>query len=257
MKRKNEKVPGFDEIIFENRNKEYGAYYLRRSYKSTECFSILGGIILFTVIIGALTLLIEKKAVGSNPQVFVIAKFDPVDPDLNKLRNQEPQKPVIAAEKSRYQAPVIVDDTAHITGTLPVNDIINDSARNRNIDDISIIPDNQEPVVPVEKEPETIVEEMPSFPGGEEALFGFISQNLKYPDEAAKNNISGKVIIKFAVAADGSVKRIEVLRSINPLLDEEAMRVISMLPKWRPGKQNGVPVAVWFFVPVNFKLMNN
>jgi protein TonB len=256
MKRKNEKVPGFDEIIFENRNKEYGAFWLRKSYKSTECFSILGGAVVFTAIIIGLTFTIDKKVIASNSPMVVIAKFDPIDPELNKLRKEEPPKPVVITEQNRYMAPVIVDDTSHITNTLAINDILKDSVKNRSVSDIIPVTDNPEQVIPVEKEPEIIVQEMPVFPGGEKALLSFISQNLKYPEEAVKNNLFGKVIIKFAVASDGSVKRIEVLRSINPLLDQEAIRVISMLPKWKPGKQNGVPVAVWYSVPVSFELKN-
>jgi protein TonB len=257
MKRKNEKVPGFDEIIFENRNKEYGAYRLRKIYKSTECISILGGAALFIAIIIGLTFTIDHKVIASNSSVVVIAKFDPIDPELNKLRKEEPPKPAVITEQNRYTPPVVVDDTVQITNTLAINDILNDSVKNRNVNDIISVTENPEQVIPVEKEPEVIVKEMPVFPGGEKALLSFISQNLKYPDEAIRNNLFGKVIIKFAVAADGSVRRIEVLRSINPLLDQEAVRVISMLPKWKPGKQNGVPVAVWYFVPVSFEIRNN
>ena len=257
MKRKNEKVPGFDEIIFENRNKEYGAYRLRKSYKSTECFSILGGAALFTVIIIGLTFTIDHKVIASNPSVGVVAIFDPIDPELNKLRKIEPPKPAVITEQNRYRPPVIVDDSVQITNTLPINDLLTDSVKNGNVNDLITLTESLEQVIPVEKEPEVIVQEMPQFPGGEKALLSFISQNLKYPDEAVKNNLFGKVIIRFAVAADGSVKRIEILRSINPLLDQEAVRVISMLPRWKPGKQNGVPVSVWYSVPVSFEIRNN
>ncbi len=95
---------------------------------------------------------------------------------------------------------------------------------------------------------------MPVFPGGSAALLKYIAENTKYPAEAEQNNIQGKVIIKFAVEPDGSVNRITVLRSVNPLLDEEAVRVIKSLTGWTPGKQNGIAVPVWYFVPVNFQL---
>jgi protein TonB len=98
------------------------------------------------------------------------------------------------------------------------------------------------------------VEESPVFPGGEIALLKYIAENTKYPQEAAENNIQGKVIVKFAVSSDGSVKRIEILRGVHPTLDQEAMRVVSTLPLWKPGKQNGKPVSVWFMVPVSFEL---
>lgn len=256
MKRKNEKVPGFDEIIFENRNKEYGAYYLRKIYKSTECFSIIGGGLTFAAIIIGLTFTIEHKVVAYSPPVGVVAKLDPIDPELNKIRKAEPAKPVIIPEQNRYQVPVIVDDTSQITGTLAAYDDINLNAINRNVNDTGITYIPTDPVIPDDIEPVPVVQEMPQFPGGEKALLDFISQNLKYPQEAVSNNVSGKVILRFAIAADGSVKRIEVMRSIHPLLDQEAIRVITMLPKWKPGKQNGVPVPVWFSVPVVFELKN-
>jgi len=111
-----------------------------------------------------------------------------------------------------------------------------------------LLPDN---------EPRIFVEEMPEFPGGNSALLRFVSDALKYPDEAIINNIQGRVTIKFAVNINGSVDRIEVIRGIDPLLDNEALRIISTLPHFKPGKQNGVPVPVWFTIPVVFKIKNN
>ena len=85
----------------------------------------------------------------------------------------------------------------------------------------------------------------------------FIAENLKYPEEALRNNLEGRVMLRFVVSAEGSVKRIEVMRSVHPVLDEEAIRVINLLPDWKPGRQNGKPVPVWFSVPVYFQLKEN
>jgi protein TonB len=98
---------------------------------------------------------------------------------------------------------------------------------------------------------------MPEYPGGIPALMKFVSENLQYPEEAIQSNIQGKVFLKFVVRPDGSTDRIEILRSIDPLLDNEAARVVKMLPKFKPGKQDGVAVPVWFLLPVNFKLENH
>ena len=99
-----------------------------------------------------------------------------------------------------------------------------------------------------------IVEEMPKFPGGEEAMFKFISENVKYPQEAKDKNIAGRVFVNFVVEKDGSVDEVKVLRSIGGGCDEEAVRVVKSMPKWTPGKQKGKPVRVSYIIPFVFKL---
>ena len=112
---------------------------------------------------------------------------------------------------------------------------------------------------PVEEEEEevvfVIVESMPEFPGGQQALFKYLSDNIKYPVIAKENGIQGRVICQFTVNKDGSIVDIEVVRSGgDPSLDKEAVRVIKSMPKWKPGKQRGKPVRVKYTVPVSFKL---
>ena len=112
---------------------------------------------------------------------------------------------------------------------------------------------------PVEEEEEevvfVVVESMPEFPGGQQALFKYLSENVKYPVIAQDNGIQGRVICQFVVNKDGSIVDVEVVRSGgDPSLDKEAIRVIKSMPKWKPGKQRGKPVRVKYTVPVNFKL---
>ena len=112
---------------------------------------------------------------------------------------------------------------------------------------------------PVEEEEEevvfVVVESMPEFPGGQQALFKYLSDNIKYPVIAQENGIQGRVICQFVVNKDGSIVDVEVVRSGgDPSLDKEAIRVIKSMPKWKPGKQRGKPVRVKYTVPVNFKL---
>ena len=100
-----------------------------------------------------------------------------------------------------------------------------------------------------------IVEDMPSFPGGQQALFNYLSANIKYPVEAQKNGIQGRVICSFVVDKDGSITDVEVKRSSgDPSLDKEAVRVVKSMPKWKPGKQRGKIVRVRYTIPVNFRL---
>ncbi len=99
-----------------------------------------------------------------------------------------------------------------------------------------------------------VVEEMPEFPGGMEALLTYLSKNIKYPSMAQDNNIQGRVIVEFVVNKDGTIVDPVVKRSVDPSLDNEAMRVIKAMPKWKPGKQRGKPVRVRYTVPVLFRL---
>lgn len=99
-----------------------------------------------------------------------------------------------------------------------------------------------------------VVEEMPEFPGGMQELMNFMARNIKYPADALKAKIEGRVIVRFVVGTDGSISKQEVMRSVSPSLDAEALRVIGMMPKWKPGRQRGKAVAVSFTVPVTFKL---
>ena len=95
---------------------------------------------------------------------------------------------------------------------------------------------------------------MPEFPGGRDAMIKFLSENIKYPEEARKQGISGRVYVTFVVEADGEITDIKLLRGIGGGCDEEAMRVVSIMPKWEPGYQRGVPVRVQFNLPIKYSL---
>ncbi|MEG1564497.1 MAG: TonB family protein [Bacteroides sp.] len=118
------------------------------------------------------------------------------------------------------------------------------------------------PVKVVEDEPEEqtifeVVEQMPEFPGGTAALMKFLGKNINYPNIAQENGTQGRVIVQFVVNKDGSVVDAKVVKSVDPYLDKEALRVIGTMPKWKPGMQRGKPVRVKYTVPVTFKLSNN
>lgn len=128
------------------------------------------------------------------------------------------------------------------------------SSEDNDADTVVIAP----PVQVVEEEEEVvfvIVETMPEFPGGQQALFKYLSENVKYPAIAQENGIQGRVICQFVVNKDGAIVDVEVVRSGgDPSLDKEAIRVIKSMPKWKPGKQRGKAVRVKYTVPVNFRL---
>ena len=99
-----------------------------------------------------------------------------------------------------------------------------------------------------------VVEQMPEYPGGMQALFEFLKENIKYPEDAQKQKVEGRVLAKFVVETDGSISNIEVVKHAFPSLDAEAVRVIQAMPKWSPGKQKGQAVRVKYVVPINFNL---
>ena len=99
-----------------------------------------------------------------------------------------------------------------------------------------------------------VVEVMPQFPGGQIAMLKYIMENIKYPEQAMKKGIQGRVAVRFIVEKDGSISNVSPIHPVHPLLDKEAIRVVKSMPKWSPGKQNGKPVRVRFNLPVMFKL---
>ncbi len=101
------------------------------------------------------------------------------------------------------------------------------------------------------------VEQLPQFPGGQNAMIEFLSQNVHYPETAAKNNVEGRVVLQFIVEKDGQIGEVKVARSVDPELDAEALRVVKSMPNFIPGRQDGKPVAVWYTLPIVFKLQGD
>ena len=99
-----------------------------------------------------------------------------------------------------------------------------------------------------------VVEEMPKYPGGTEAMMAFIGQHLQYPSVSIENGVQGRVVVQFVIEKDGTPTDFKVIRNVDPYLDKEAIRVLSLMPKWTPGRQRGVPVKVRYTVPVTFRL---
>jgi TonB family protein len=102
--------------------------------------------------------------------------------------------------------------------------------------------------------PFVVVEEMPEFPGGDSLLLNYISQNTKYPETAKAKKIEGRVIVRFCVTKVGTVDKISILKGVDPEIDTEAIRVVGTLPKFKPGRQGGKDVSVWYMVPITFAL---
>ena len=190
MKSKNEKVPEFDDIIFENRNRTYGAYNLRKHYKSTASFSVIGGMALFIILVTAFSFSSQPGTATPGDIIVVLEMSDPLISKVLPAEKKPIENPV---NTIRNLKPEVTEDTTEITIPLPSNDQLLTLGPTGIPGDSIAVPDNPEPVIPPEKkEPFIIVEEMPSFPGGEAALFKYIGENLNYPSDAQNNNIQGK-----------------------------------------------------------------
>ena len=171
-----------------------------------------------------------------------------VDEEMVEITKQEEQKPQpVEVPKQTTQLEIVQDDVE--TEDIEINA---DVEQNEVIEEY-VAPEVVEEEV-VEQEIFQIVEEMPAFPGGEKALLEYVFKNIKYPQIARETGIQGRVFVGFVVEPDGSVSNVKILRGIGGGCDEEAMRVIKSLAKWKPGKQRGKAVRVSYQIPVVFKL---
>jgi protein TonB len=264
------------DMIFEGKNKSYGAYYLRQSSSKRHIVAFL--IVLLGVgVISAVPSIIEAVKrnapnLGGVDEAFELSNITNVEEqvkpeDIIKQETAPPPPPLKAT--IQFTAPVITEDEkVSDEDQMKSQDELNE---NKNIQvsiatvegstdkdavDIADLKDNKVIVQEVEEKPFVSVEQMPTFPGGQGELMKFISNNLKYPAIAQENNIQGRVIIRFVVKKDGSIGDIQVQRGLDASCDKEARRVVEMMPKWIPGMQNGRAVPVYFTLPILFKLQN-
>jgi protein TonB len=257
MAKGKEKAPDFDEIVFESRNKEYGAYRLRKKYHRNLLIAMVIGIIIVSTAIIAPYInakALENKQKRAERQVEI--KMENLDQPQENVEPPPPPPPPPQeqVEVVKYVPPVVVDSIKpEDVKQLMTADQAQIEVKN---EDVSVVEEVQEEVQEEEAPQEVfvVVEEMPSFPGGEKALMDFIYANIQYPEIAKENNIQGKVILRFCVTYKGGVDQVQVIKPVDPSLDNEAVRVIKLLPAWKPGKQGGKPVNVWYSVPVTFQL---
>ena len=264
------------ELVFDGRNKEYGAYVLR---KETGMRNIKSMLLVFAVIIAIMAGVAAKVAIeNAFPKKVAIE----TDVELTKLAEKkeakvekkapvkvEEQKVVEKVKSSvKFTPPVIKKDdevkpeeelksqedlnkTNTAIGSFDVKG--NDEAGGEVLKAKEVI---AQPEPPKEEETKVfdVVEVMPTFPGGQGALFEWLSKNIKYPVVAEENGVQGRVIVTFVVERNGSITDVQVAKSVDPSLDKEAVRVVKAMPNWIPGKQNGSAVRVKFTVPVTFRL---
>ena len=247
-----------DEIVFSNRNKEYGAYQMRKSYKRfvNRSLVISVAVLLLSVLI---PFFIWKQSYSANEEKTVTTEM--MDMATDKKEDAPPPPPPppdqVMEQKAKFTAPIVTTDTSEVTD---INqDDLNQQAQNTNVntnEDLTIEDDGGEQIIEevIETPIFTVVEEMPSFPGGDEARIRFLTENIKYPQMAKESGIQGTVYVTFVVDEKGRVADVKVLRGIGGGCDEEAVRVVKMMPPWNAGKQSGKPVRVQFNMPIRFTL---
>ncbi len=264
------------EMVFEGRNKEYGAYRLRKNAGKRNLYSLITIFIAAFAIWGGISLVkfVESrtKSVAQTSVAELSALNQPKKKaevkQQKKVKLEQPEKVVERVKSSvKFTAPVIKKDdevkpedelktqdelmsTKTAIGALDVKG--NDDA-NGEVLKIKEAVAQPEPKPEVEKVFD-VVEQMPSFPGGPSALMEWLSNNVKYPVVAQENGVQGRVVVSFVVERAGSITDVKVVRGVDPSLDREASRVVRAMPRWIPGKQNGSAVRVKYNVPVAFRL---
>jgi protein TonB len=251
----------WEDIVFENRNKAYGAYLLRTLYTKNVVLGVVITFIFFTLVFYSpdiIALFKGDEVVEKAPPRKLVYSELSAPPSIDKPKPPPPQVqlpklqkvikfvppkvvkeevveevPTIEEIKQHEVAAVEVEGPTEIVFEEPVQEVVIEEDENKIF---------------------TVVEQNPEFQGGYEAMMNFIRKHMRYPASARRMGVDGTVYVSFVVSKDGSINEVKVIRGISADCDQEAMRVVSMMPPWRPGKQNGKPVFVRFVLPIKFKL---
>ncbi len=274
------------DLIFEGRNKEYGAYQLRAQSDRRHNLALLWTLIGLAVV----SLLVflwgmysdyraeqakieaDRLAAIEQQQMEELAIEEEEEQADENQMEQEIEIPEALPEEilntEKFTEFLVVENDKEIEQVKSSDEVketetaLGSTNFDQGTDDLNVVREHKNEVIVEEKKPEPVVEnkvfdsveQMPQFPGGEGELLKWIGSHIKYPTMAMENNIQGRVVVRFVVTQDGSVGEVKVVRSKDPDLDREAVRVVKSLPKFIPGKMNGHAVNVWYTLPVNFKL---
>lgn len=262
------------DLVFEGRNQAYGAYKLRKGTTKRNIWSLiivtLAAVLLFLGL--QLQKMVEANKTVENTQAVELSSLEQKKKEAKVEKKEiiktEPEKVVEKVKSSvKFTAPVIKKDSevkeedeikleeveksnkAIGSFTVEGNDEVGGEVLKAK-DEIKA----PEPPKHEKNKIFTVVEQMPMYPGGDAALMQYLSSNIHYPAVAAENGVQGRVVVGFVVERDGSITDVNVMRSVDPSLDREAVRVVKNMPRWTPGKQNGSAVRVKYQVPVTFRL---
>ena len=264
------------DLVFEGKNKEYGAYVLRRDTGKRNVKALIWVLIgiaaIFAIAYANLAIqnaMKQNATIDTDVELSKLAQKKEAKVERKEPIKVEVEQKVVEKVKSsvKFTAPEIKKDdevkpedeiksqddlskTNTAIGTFDVKG--NDEAEGEVLKAKEVVVDEK----PKEEETKVfdVVEQMPSFPGGDAELMKFLNSHIKYPAVAEENGIQGRVVATFVVERDGSITDVKVIKSVDPPLDKEAIRVLKSMPKWIPGKQNGSAVRVKYTVPVTFRL---
>lgn len=247
------------DIVFQNKNHEYGAYDMRKtsSNRHGKAMLIAVSVFLFAILSPILIKEIQKGLREKDETVRVLKNIN-----LTKPKDKEIPKPITPPPPKvrntvKFVPPVIKPDEQVPEETPMINDKINEVKTAIGTEDVSGGTDEPAPVVNTVAEVEEVfvaVEQMPEFEGGERALMNFINSNIRYPVVALENGIQGRVIVRFAVDKEGAISSVSIIKGIGGGCDEEAVRIVKRMPHWKPGKQGGRAVSVWYTLPIMFTI---
>lgn len=268
------------DLIFEGKNKEYGAYEMRAKSDARHNRAML----VIIIVIAAVALLamlvntvIEKAAARPEDQTeqamveMATEEAQEEEPQEEEQQRVEEQKPEVLPEEvlnTMKATELKITADAEVKEEIKSQDEMKETTTavgasdfDKGTDDLNVVLEHKDEVVVEEKKAPVddnkvfdVVEQNPVFPGGEAALLKYVAEHIRYPAMAQENNIQGRVVVQFVVTKTGSIGQVKVVRSKDPDLDREAVRVVKSLPKFTPGKMNGHAVNVWYTLPINFKL---
>ena len=272
------------DLVFEGKNKDFGAYVIRtdspKRHNKAVLWTIIGAIIFGLLAFGfvkANQYLEERRLAeqGEQEEVLIDMSQDAEEPEPEQERLEQPKPEVLPEEVLKSvkvtELQIVEDDKVKKEDEIKTQDELKETEtafgqkdNEKGTEDRNVTRTLKEEVVvekkeekPKEEKKEEIfrsVEQMPQFPGGEAALMKYLQSHINYPPMAAENNIQGRVVVQFVVDKTGKVGEVKVVRSVDKDLDREAVRVCKSLPKFTPGRQNGQAVSVWYTLPVTFKL---
>jgi periplasmic protein TonB len=263
-----------DDIVFEGRNQNYGAYVIRRIYKNHLKRGAILGFAFFALLIAGPSIaenIKSREALVMTPDVILPPPPDAPKPNIPKPPEPPKPEPVKQIATIKVVPPRVLEDKeVKEPENIPKMDDITVAVSNETRDGVKgdLPPDMTPAPPPIEvgdgkKEvkkvedddtPLLIVEQAPEFVNGLNAMYKFLKENIKYPAVARENGIEGTVYVGFVVGKDGTIRDVKVKRGIGGGCNEEAIRVVELMPKWNPGKQNGKAVNVSFTIPIKFKL---
>lgn len=262
-----------DDIVFEHRNRAYGSYSLRKSYGKNMKRAAVGGVAVFLLLISSPLIADRMKPKRLILEETTVTLMDAPKEDIKKPDipppPPPPPPPVKKIETLRFVPPVVTEKAETEPPVItPPDPNVNIGTKNIEGERTTVYTPPTEEVAPTpppveeskvvkpveEDKPFLIVEQNPEFVNGTKAMYQFLSDNIKYPAIARENSIAGTVYVGFVVGKDGTIRDVVVKRGIGGGCNEEAVRVVKLMPKWNPGKQQGKPVSVAYTIPIKFHL---